>query len=457
MMDPETWLSALGIIALVAPAVLVLILGTLAVFDAPPSERMTTRIVQTLIGTSLLALIGATGLLLGMDLPRLSIKLVDWVSLERVHYHFAVKIVLDHLSLPFALLSLVLCVTIGSFATRYMHRDPGFFRFFLLYSVFVLGMVTASLADTIETLFFGWELVGLSSALLIGFFQDRPAPARNGLWVWIVYRVADAALLLAAVVMHHMTGEGDFDHLLGEEAWPMGVTNLDEYQALFVGVLLLIAAAGKSALIPFSGWLPRAMEGPTPSSAVFYGALSVHLGAFLLLRMSPLLNASLPLAMLTVILGLATVALSSLSASVQTDIKSALAYSSLAQVGLIVAEIGLGFRWLPLVHLVGHASLRTLQFLRAPTLLQDYHRLENAVGGRLSGPISGLIPARAQAWLYRFALERGSLDVILWQKVVRPITSAFEALDRLDRRWSNLSEPEALATVANTQEEEDRT
>jgi NAD(P)H-quinone oxidoreductase subunit 5 len=82
---------------------------------------------------------------------------------------------LDHLSLPFALLSLVLCVTIGSFATRYMHRDPGFFRFFLLYSVFVLGMVTASLADTIETLFFGWELVGLSSALLIGFFQDRPA------------------------------------------------------------------------------------------------------------------------------------------------------------------------------------------------------------------------------------------------------------------------------------------
>jgi NAD(P)H-quinone oxidoreductase subunit 5 len=87
--------------------------------------------------------------------------------------------------------------------------------------------------------------------------------------------------------MHHMTGEGDFDHLLGEEAWPMGVTNLDEYQALFVGVLLLIAAAGKSALIPFSGWLPRAMEGPTPSSAVFSGALSVHLSGIPLIANVP--------------------------------------------------------------------------------------------------------------------------------------------------------------------------
>jgi NAD(P)H-quinone oxidoreductase subunit 5 len=142
--------------------------------------------------------------------------------------------------------------------------------------------------------------------------------------------------------------------------------------------------------------------------------------------------------MLTVILGLATVALSSLSASVQTDIKSALAYSSLAQVGLIVAEIGLGFRWLPLVHLSRPCQLADATIPSGPRRFTRLSPTRDAVGGRLSGPISGLIPARAQAWLYRFALERGFLDVILWQKVVRPITSAFEALDRLDRRWSNL-------------------
>src|SRR5205807_3919253 len=139
---------------------------------------------------------------------------------------------------------------------------------------FFLGMVLASLAGTIETLFTGWELVGLSSALLIVFFQERPAPARNGLRVWAVYRISDAALLIAAVVMHHMIGAGDFDQLLGANPWPGGQTAATEQQALVVGLLLLVAAAGKSALVPFSGWLPRAMEGPTPSSAIFYGALS---------------------------------------------------------------------------------------------------------------------------------------------------------------------------------------
>ncbi len=103
-----------------------------------------------------------------------------------------------------------------------------------------------------------------------------------------------------------------------------------------------MAAAGKSALVPFSGWLPRAMEGPTPSSAVFYGALSVHLGAFLLLRVSPLLEASPVLSAVVVALGLATAVFAYLAGSVQTDIKSALSFASLAQVGIIVAEIGLG-------------------------------------------------------------------------------------------------------------------
>src|SRR5260221_3197583 len=154
-------------------------------------------------------------------------------------------------------------------------------------------MIVTSLSGTIETLFSGWELVGLSSALLVGFYHERPAPVRNGLWVWSIYRFSDAALLFAAVVMHHMTGEGDFDKLLGTDPWPAGHALLTEGQAVVVGLLLLVAAAGKSALVPFSGWLPRAMEGPTPSSAIFYGALSVHLGAFLLLRISPVLSVSI--------------------------------------------------------------------------------------------------------------------------------------------------------------------
>src|SRR4029078_1354560 len=103
------------------------------------------------------------------------------------HYHFSVKFVFDRLSVPFVILSFVLCGTIGAFANRYMHRERGFNRFFVLYSFFVLGMVVTSLAGTIETLFAGWELVGLSSAMLVAFFQERPAPARHGAWDWGVY------------------------------------------------------------------------------------------------------------------------------------------------------------------------------------------------------------------------------------------------------------------------------
>src|SRR4029079_6902139 len=136
-------------------------------------------------------------------------------------YHFSVKIVFDRLSVPFAILSYVLSGTIGAFATKYMHRERGFNRFCMLYALFVLGMTATSLAGTIETLFTGWELVGLSSALLVAFFQERPAPCRHGLRVWSVYRISDAALLIAAVALHGMSGHGDFDALFGAGAWPV--------------------------------------------------------------------------------------------------------------------------------------------------------------------------------------------------------------------------------------------
>jgi NAD(P)H-quinone oxidoreductase subunit 5 len=209
---------------------------------------------------------------------------------------------------------------------------------------------------------------------------------------------------------------------------------------LVVGLLLLLAAAGKSGLVPFSGWLPRAMEGPTPSSAVFYGALSVHLGVFLLLRIGSILLASAMLSGIVVTLGLVTAALAYLAGSVQTDIKSALAYASLTQVAIIVVEIGLGFRYVALIHLLGHACLRTLQFLRAPTLLQDYHTLENAIGDHLpSARPTWFRPATrfASDWLYRLGLEQGYLDTILREYVVLPFFRAFGQCDRLERRWTD--------------------
>jgi NAD(P)H-quinone oxidoreductase subunit 5 len=210
----------------------------------------------------------------------------------------------------------------------------------------------------------------------------------------------------------------------------------------------VVAAAGKSALVPFSGWLPRAMEGPTPSSAVFYGALSVHLGAFLLLRISPLLDRSVPLCVVIVVLGLTTALFAYLASSVQTDIKSALSFASLSQVGLIVAEVGAGLRYIALFHLLSHACLRTLQFVRAPTLLQDYRSLENAIGKRLPRAGAPLELERlrwrgARTWLYRLGLERGYLDTLLVDYVVVPFVRTFRWFDRVERRWTDFLTGEA--------------
>ncbi len=435
-MIDDALLTTLGLAIVVAPVLLVAILGISSLIGHPLSERAIGRTTLTAIVIGLFSAMTCLGLMWAKGIWQHRIELGQWVAVH--DYHFSVAFLLDTLSLPFVILSFVLCGTVGSFANQYMHRERGFNRFFVLYAIFLLGMTVTSLAGTIETLFSGWELVGLSSALLVAFYIERPEPVRNGLRVWSVYRVSDAALLLASLVMHHMTGEGDFHKLLGQGPWPSGTTPLSEQQALIVGLLLLVAVAGKSALIPFSGWLPRAMEGPTPSSAVFYGALSVHLGAFMLLRVGTILDQSIALRIAVVAMGLSSALFAAVIGRVQTDIKSALSFASLTQVGIIVAEIGLGLRYLALIHIIGHGCLRTLQFIRAPSLLLDYRVMENAIGASLPHRPAWwqrFLGESLHRWLYRFAMDRGFLDVILYDWVADPFLRFFRRLDRWERRW----------------------
>jgi NAD(P)H-quinone oxidoreductase subunit 5 len=486
-MSYEQLYDLLGMVVVAAPFALVLLLGVAALANATLPERVIGTLVQCAIVTGLTSSLIILGMMLLHGERHVPIRIGEWVQLGQpahagghgdeatyaASYHFSLKLVFDRLSVPFTILTFLLCGTIGAFANRYMHRERGFGRFFVLYSFFVLGMVLAALAGTIETLFVGWELVGLSSTMLVAFYQERSGPVRNGLRVWSVYRLSDAALLIAAVIMHHyLRGHGDLDKLLGVDNvhfWPYVQTDLEPRYALAVGLLVLAAASGKSALIPFSGWLPRAMEGPTPSSAVFYGALSVHLGAYLLLRVSPILDNSPLLSMIVIALGLATAFYAAITARVQTDIKSALSFASLTQVGIIVTEIGIAglapwpvLRYVPLVHILGHACFRTLQFVRAPTVLYDYASLENAIGNRLprfsSVFDSGLTP-RTRTWLYRFALEKGYLDAWLADYLVKPILAVFEQCDRWERSWTDFlsrgpsRESDATKTLPSTVEE----
>jgi NADH-quinone oxidoreductase subunit L len=439
-MTLDTLFTALGACVVAAPTLLLAVLGLPALLTRPLSEAAMARWTAGCVVFGLAASLAILAAMLATGSRYVPLELGDWVTIPQEHFHFHLKLVFDRLSVPFAVLTLVLAGAVGAFAGRYMHREPGYGRFFLSFSVFLLGMAVASLAGTIETLFLGWELVGLASALLVAFFHERAAPVLNAQRVWSVYRLSDAAFLLAAVALHHVTGAGDFAGLMGTGPWPEGHAVLTPRQALGVGLLLLVAAAGKSALVPFSGWLPRAMEGPTPSSAVFYGALSVHLGAFLLLRVSPILELSPWLCAAVVTLGLSSAVFASLAGRVQTDVKGALAFASLTQVGIITAEIGLGLHYIPLIHIVGHACLRTLQLLRAPSLLRDYRTLEDAVGEHLQredAPSGGRFPDGLLRGLYRVGFDWGQLDEAIDRFAVRPFVGLFRWFDGMERGWTD--------------------
>jgi NAD(P)H-quinone oxidoreductase subunit 5 len=345
-----------------------------------------------------------------------------------------IEFLVDRWSLGFAALSAAIAGIVSAFSNRYLHREPGYNRYFVLLAMFVTGMVLVALAGNVEVLFIGWELVGLSSALLVGFFHNRTAPIANAFRVLSVYRISDAAMLSAAVVLRHTAGSDSLSLLFS--GTPESAASVSGHASTLIAILIIIAVAGKSALLPFSSWLPRAMEGPTPSSAVYYGSLSIHAGCFLLLRSAPLLEHSLTARLLAGGIGAATAIFAGITTRVQSDVKSSLAYASLTQVGLIVVEIALGWYTLAFIHLVGHACLRLLQFLSAPNVLHDLHGMEDAIGSRPSwtgGIIERLGSERLRRASYLVALERGFLDSFLDRAIVAPFVRLARWLTRLDQ------------------------
>ena len=434
-MSAESAVAVFTLVGAAAPALLLAAVGVPSLANRPLREGATGALVHLAFAIALASLCAAGVALELAPEPRVAVELGEWFRFG--HYAFRLSLLADRLSLPFAAFAMALCGVVGSFSHRYLHREPGYNRFFTSLALFATGLALVVLGGSIELVFAGWELVGASSALLVAFFHERPLPVRNGLRTLAVYRVTDLGLVGAAVLVHHALGTGAFDALFRGDPWPGGEAALAGATATATALLLCFAAMGKCAQLPFSGWLPRAMEGPTPSSAIFYGALSVHAGAFLLLRAGPLLDRAPLAAAALVAVGAVTALHATLVGRVQSDMKSALAYASLTQVGIILVEIGLGLRWIALLHILGHGSVRSLQFLRAPSVLHDLHRVENAVGGHLAR--TGLhferwIPERLERRLYRLALERAYLDAILDRYVVAPWLGLFRRLDVLERR-----------------------
>ena len=440
-------LAQLVLIGLGAPAALCALLGGTSILNRPLPERWIGRLASAAM---LIAWLAFTAALVVYGVTRGSSHLVSYGAWSTSHDGgIALEFLVDRLSLAFAVLSVTIAGIVAAFSNRYLHRERGYHRYFVLFALFVTGMLLIALAGNIEVLFVGWEFVGLSSTLLVAFFQERLAPVANALRVFAVYRISDAAMLAAAVLLSHVAGTDSLALLFGRTGVESTVA-LTGPHATVIAVLLIVAVAGKSALLPFSGWLPRAMEGPTPSSAVYYGALSIHAGCFLLLRAGPLLEHA-PLArVLAGTLGAATAIFAGVTTRVQSDVKSSLAYASLTQVGLIVVEIAFGWYTIAFLHLAGHACVRLLQFLSASNVLHDLHGIESALGNRPSptrSPLDALTSEAMRRRLFLIALERGFLDSLLDRLVVAPFERVAQRLTRLDVWLCTLVMP-ARAPVA---------
>jgi NADH-quinone oxidoreductase subunit L len=423
-------LTVLVILGVGSPALLLALLGAASMLNRPFSERSTGVLAgasMSIAFAALTAALVASGVAGGT-------RLVSYGAFSSSRAGgITIEFLVDRRSLAFAALTAAVVGIVSAFSNRYLHREPGYNRYFVLLAMFVTGMLLVALAGNVEVLFIGWEFVGLSSALLVGFFHERPAPVSNALRVLAIYRISDAAMLSAAVLLRHVAGTDSLSLLFGvSRGSSAGLTGTS---ALIIALLLIVAVAGKSALLPFSGWLPRAMEGPTPSSAVYYGSLSIHAGCFLLLRSAPLLEHTPAARFVTGALGAATAIYAGITTRVQSDVKSSLAYASLTQVGIIVAEIAIGWYTIAFVHLVGHACFRLLQFLSAPNVLHDLHGIADAIGDQSAGAPSfeRPVPSGVRTDLYLFALERGFVDETLDRWIVGPFMRLARVLTRLDR------------------------
>lgn len=423
-------LFTIAAIAPAWPAAAALLIGVLTQRSRRPSESTVVTIAQGAIWLSFLGVAIAAFAYVWQG--RAPVEQMLGHFYQAGDYGFELRFRLDGVSLPICLTAALLVLATSSFSAHYLHREPGFTRFFVLMLIFAAGIELLLLAGSYDLLFAGWELVGLSSVLLVGFFQERAGPVRAGLRVLVTYRLCDIGLLIAPILCHlaiHTSSFSGVQAALASQSHALPATAI----ALF----LLLAAMGKSAQFPVGGWLPRAMEGPTASSAVFYGGLSVHAGVYLLLRAEPLLQQAPAARAAVVTVGLITAFMAGFSGSVSGDAKSGLAYATISQVGLMFAECGLGWTRLATLHLIAHSILRYYQFLRVPSALQDALAQRAALGARMQRPSSATwerLTLPMQIFLYRLAIERFEVEATLDRFLVRPILSVARWLGETEER-----------------------
>lgn len=366
---------------------------------------------------------------------RVSFNLQEASLYKEGNFSFVIDLFFDEITVVFLLVGTLLTFMVVRFSRFYLHKESGYKRYFNNILFFYLGYLVVVLAGNFETLFVGWEILGLSSFLLIGYYRLRYLPVKNAIKVFSIYRIGDVGMLLAMWMSHHLWHENITFKALHNYDLVHHQLMSHNSVGIFISLMLLLAAVAKSAQLPFTTWLPRAMEGPTPSSAIFYGSLSVHMGAFLLLRTHPFWEHQISVKWLIVSVGLTTAILSNLMARVQTTIKGKVAYSSASQIGLIFIEIALGLEWLALIHFAGNAFLRSYQLLISPSVVSYMIREQFFTFQKgASAPRGASQRSRLSQALYLMSLKEWHLESLLFRVIFKPLKYLRELLSFLTRK-----------------------
>ncbi len=340
------------------------------VFGRSIGRRAHWVAVPAVAGAFLAALVVLAGVAGGQ---RFTPTLYPWIAVGS--FHVAVQALVDPLAGVMLVVVTGVSLLIHVYSIGYMHDDPGYARFFAYLNLFVFSMTMLVLAGNYLLLYVFWEAVGLCSYLLIGFWYTRPAAAQAGKKAFIVNRVGDFGFGLGVMWLWTALGTLDYTAVFA------GAAGLAPATATGIALLLFMGACGKSAQLPLHTWLPDAMEGPTPVSALIHAATMVTAGVYLVARSHALFERSEVALEVVAAVGTATALFAATVGLVQTDIKRVLAYSTISQLGYMFAAVGLGAYAAGVFHLVTHAFFKALLFLGAGSVIhalggeQDLRRM----------------------------------------------------------------------------------
>lgn len=317
--------------------------------------------------------------------------------------------------------------------------EPMYSRFFAFIGLFAFGMFTLVVSDNLLTLFVGWEIMGLCSYLLIGFWYGKPSARAAMIKAFITTRVGDVFMLLGIAYLYSVTGTLNFREILYNEEVLHHLAEMPSYivglsAAGLIGILLFIGTIGKSAQWPLHVWLPDAMEGPTPVSAMIHAATMVSAGVYMVIRVYPLLSAGMEHGHLTspmlfmAFIGAFTALFSATIAVAQNDIKRVLAYSTISQLGFMIAALGIGGYIAATFHLITHAFFKALLFLGSGSVI---HAMGGEQDMRRMGGLKDKIPVTFRTMFIGSVAIAGipglagffSKDEILWQVYSSPLGS----------------------------------